>query len=211
MTQNQLTAVRNSEIARNNLQLEKLRAQEIAETKRHAVETENENFRHNTATEELDRRRIYEQHRSNVANEGLGFMNALSNQSQARSAERNASSNARSAEANIANARTNLLNAGTRISELNYSLAQLYETKKHNRAVEAETIRNNDLMNSIALEKNRISKRNADIEQQKADQDAVRNKIQWYNAESQRINAYSTAGSSIMNGISDLATVATAQ
>lgn len=211
MTQNQLTAVRNSEIARNNLELEKLRAKEIAETKRHSVETERENFRHNTATEALDQRRIQEQHRTNVANESIGFMNALSNQSQARSAEKNASANMYNAGSNRLNARTNLLNAGTRLSELNYSLAQLYETKKHNRAVEAETIRNNDLMNNIALEKNRISKRNADIQQQLANQDAARNKIQWYNAESQRINAYSNAGSSIMNGISDLATVATAQ
>jgi hypothetical protein len=211
MTQNQLTAVRNSEIARNNLELEKLRAKEIAETKRHAVETERENFRHNTATEALDQRRISEQHRSNVANENIGFMNALSNQSQARSAERNARSNARNADTNAANARVNLLNAGTRITELNYDLAQLYETKKHNRAVEAETIRNNDLMNSISMEKNRIARRNADIQQQLANEETARTKIQWYNAESSRINAYSTAGSSIMNGLSDLATVATAQ
>lgn len=207
MTANQLTAVRNTELARNNRELERLRALELDETKTHNRVSEAELKRHQLATENISRSELMERTRSNFANEAIGRTNASANVMNAYSNQRNAESNRLNAYTNQQNAVSNRLNATTNqanayISGLNtqISAANLSELRRHNKAVEAETARYQTAMNEIAADKNTIERRNTEIHAYDAQTGRERLGI-----EKQRM--YMDLGGTIMNDITKLATV----
>lgn len=206
MTANQLTAVRNSELARNNRELERLRGLELEETKSHNRISEAELKRHQLATETISRGELLERTRSNFANEAIGRTNASANVMNAYSNQRNAETNRINAYTNQQNAVSNRLNATTNqanayISGLNtqISAANLSELRRHNKAVESETVRYQTAMNEIAQDKNAIERRNTEIHAY--DASTNREKL---GIEKQRM--YMQLGGTIMNDIVGVAT-----
>lgn len=170
MTSNQLTFVRNAEIARNNRMLEELKAREIDESKRHSLATERENFRHNFRNEQIDQSKVWETARSNRANENINASNASTNRFNAFTNYTNARSNAANARTNQLNALTNMLNirvasrnASTNATNALTNRQSIQETARHNRAVELETARYQKEMNAINAQSNVIRERTNQI------------------------------------------------
>nr|AVX53795.1 putative ORF1 [Marmot picobirnavirus] len=161
MTSNSINYNRNLEIARNNRVQEKLGRDTLNENirnnmynnllgqlnyqegKRHNIRTEktdryrartdrmrhHEGVRHNKATER-------ETHRTNVANENIGWYNARSNRMNAHANRRNAHSNAYNAQSNRANAYSNMSNARSNASNArtNYGKVIIDSTTAKERA-----------------------------------------------------------------------------
>lgn len=198
MTANQLTAVRNSEIARNNRELERLRALELEETKTHNRVSETELRRHQLATENISRNEQMERVRSNLMNEAIGRTNASANIMNAYTNQRNAQTNVYNAQTNRMNAVTNQFDVGVKGISAQISARSLDETKRHNKAVEDETKRYQTAMNDIASRKNEIEEKNAHIRDKEAN-------IHSRSVDLEERRMWIQAGTTIMNDVAKMA------
>lgn len=198
MTANQLTAVRNAEIARNNRELERLRSLELEETKTHNRVSETELRRHQLATEDISRSELSERMRSNMRNEAIGAANANANVMNAYTNRANSHINAFNAKTNRMNAQTSMLDVGIKGINAEISARNLDEFKRHNKAVEEETVRYQTAMNDIASRKNEIEELNTHIRDKEANIHArsldLEERRMWINA-----------GTTIMNDIAKTA------
>lgn len=198
MTANQLTAIRNAEIARNNRELERLRGLELEETKTHNRVSETELRRHQLATENISRDEQMERVRSNMMNEAIGRTNASANVMNAYTNQANARTNAINAQTNRMNAQTSMFDVGIKGINAQISARSLDETKRHNKAVEAETKRYQTAMNDIASQKNEIEKLNSHIRDKEANTN-----IRALDLEERRM--WINAGTTIMNDVAKMA------
>lgn len=180
MTANIINALANAETRRYNLAVEKLRSAELQENVRHNQAVESENIRHNQTVER-------ETQRANMRNEGLkaesnliDLRNAYSNRMNAESNAQNAATNRGNLSINAVNAKTSRFSAaatalnnslGTLISAYNTNVRkeELQESQRHNKAVEAETYRNNVVINDIKQQEATTAKKRAETEKWKAE------------------------------------------
>lgn len=175
MTANIIQALANHEIKRYNLALEKLKHRELDEQQRHNQVSERESIRHNRFQE-------LESQRSNMANENIkresnsidrlnastNALNAQTNIRNVRVSEKNAAINAYNADTSRRSANVSMFsaitNASTNVANATVRQRELEEQIRHNKAVEAETNRNNIVVNDIRSREADISQRRAETE-----------------------------------------------